>query len=72
VLPAPAAEAVAVLSAALHIGTPAAKVLVQRGLADAAEARRFLKPCFEELLDPLSMMDMQAAIERIARAIRDR
>lgn len=71
-LPAPAAQAVAALSAALHIGTPAAKVLVQRGLADAAEARRFLNPCFEELLDPLSMMDMQAAIERIARAIRER
>ena len=70
VLPAPDTGAVAALSAALPIGPPAAKVLVHRGFADPASARRFLHPAFEELHDPLAMRDMPAAIERIARAIR--
>jgi len=51
---------------------PVAKVLVARGFRDAEAARRFLDPAFEELHDPLSMRDMPAATERIARAIRDR
>jgi single-stranded-DNA-specific exonuclease len=70
VLPAPEADAVAALSAALGIGTPAAKVLVHRGFGDAAAANRFLHPAFEELHDPFSMRDMPVAVERIARAIR--
>jgi single-stranded-DNA-specific exonuclease len=69
-LPAPDPDAVSALSAALRIGPPAAKVLVHRGFSDPAAAHRFLHPAFEELHDPLSMRDMPAAIERIARAIR--
>jgi single-stranded-DNA-specific exonuclease len=69
VLPAPEADAVAALSAALGIGTPAAKVLVHRGFRDPAAAHRFLHPAYEELHDPLAMRDMAVAIERIARAI---
>src|ERR1035441_2725098 len=69
VLPASEAEAVAALSAALGIGTLAAKVLVHRGFRDPAAAHRFLHPAFEELHDPLSMRDMAVAVERIARAI---
>uniref|UniRef100_Q02C20 Single-stranded-DNA-specific exonuclease RecJ n=1 Tax=Solibacter usitatus (strain Ellin6076) TaxID=234267 RepID=Q02C20_SOLUE len=72
VLPAPDAAVVAALAAALKIGMPAARVLAARGFGDADAARRFLEPAFEELHDPLSMRDMPAAIERIARAIRDR
>ena len=71
-LPAPDASVVAALSAALQIGPAAAKVLVHRGFSDPAAARRFLHPAFEELHDPLTMRDMPAAIERIARAIRER
>ena len=71
-LPAPDATVVAALAAALKTGMPVAKVLVARGFRDAEAARRFLDPAFEELHDPLSMRDMAAAIERIARAIRDR
>jgi single-stranded-DNA-specific exonuclease len=72
VLPAPDAAIVAALAAAMKTGMPVAKVLVARGFGDAEAARRFLDPAFEELHDPLSMRDMAAAIERIARAIRDR
>jgi single-stranded-DNA-specific exonuclease len=72
VLPAPEADAVAALSAALGIGPPAAKVLVHRGFRDSAAAHRFLHPAFEELHDPLTMRDMAVAVERIARAIAGR
>ncbi|MCX6627033.1 MAG: single-stranded-DNA-specific exonuclease RecJ [Candidatus Solibacter sp.] len=71
-LPAPDANAVSVLSAALQVGPPAAKVLVHRGFSDPAAANRFLHPAFEELHNPLTMRDMPAAIDRIARAIRER
>ncbi len=60
------------MSAALQVGPAAAKVLVHRGFSNPEAARRFLHPAFEELHDPLAMRDMPAAIERIARAIRER
>jgi single-stranded-DNA-specific exonuclease len=72
VLPAPDPAIVAALTAALKLSTPAAKVLAARGFTDATAARRFLQPAFEELHDPLTLRDMPAAVERIARAIRDR
>src|SRR3954453_12352499 len=70
VLPDTNADRVSSLAAALHIGTPAAKVLVNRGLADAVSTGRFLHPSFDELHDPLLMRDMPAALERLDRAVR--
>jgi single-stranded-DNA-specific exonuclease len=72
VLPAPDAQVVSALSAALQIGTAAAKVLVHRGFSETITAGRFLHPAFEELHDPMTLRDMPAAVERIARAIRER
>jgi len=72
VLPAPDAQAVAALSAMLQIGPAAAKVLVHRGFSDTITAARFLHPAFEELHDPMTLRDMPAAVDRIARAIRER
>jgi single-stranded-DNA-specific exonuclease len=72
VLPAPDADIVSALARALQVGQAAAKVLAHRGFRDPAAAQRFLQPAFEELHDPLTMRDMPAAIERIARAIRER
>jgi len=69
-LPSPDPAAVARLADALSIASPAARVLVQRGLSDPEAARRFLSPAFEDLYDPLALRDMAAAVERIARAIR--
>src|SRR5205085_5617249 len=40
------------------------------GLADPDAARRFLRPSFDELHDPLLMCDMAKALERLERAIR--
>jgi single-stranded-DNA-specific exonuclease len=56
----------------LNLKPLAARVLVHRGLADPAAARRFLEPVFDDLNDPLVMQDMPIAIERLARAIRGR
>ncbi len=58
------------LSAALRIGLPAAKTLVNRGLAAPDAARRFLAPSLEDLHDPMTMRDMPQAVERLLRAIR--
>src|ERR1700693_4762325 len=58
------------LAAALRIGLPAAKTLVNRGLADPDTARRFLAPSLEDLHDPMTMRDMPQAVERLLRAIR--
>ena len=60
------------LSAALGIGPLAARVLVHRGLGDAEAARRFLNPSLEHLHNPWLMRGMEAAVERLARAIRSR
>ena len=57
------------LCAALRIGPPAAKMLLRRGLGDAACAQRFLKPALEELNDPCAMRDMPQALERLQHAI---
>src|SRR5947199_1710395 len=69
VLPEHHTERVAALATALRIGTPAAKVLVNRGFTDPVSARRFLHPSFDELHDPLLMRDMPAALDRLERAI---
>ena len=63
-------QAAEALASSLGIASPAAKVLVQRGLADPVAARRFLNPSLDDLLDPLLMLGMQPAIERLRRAIQ--
>ena len=45
-----------------------AHLLLQRGLADPAEAQRFLQPSLEDLHDPYLMKDMDRVVERILRA----
>ncbi len=60
------------LKLALAIGTPAAKVLASRGLGEPSVARHFLHPSLEDLCDPFAMRDMDRALERLQRAIRDR
>jgi single-stranded-DNA-specific exonuclease len=72
VLPAVDPASVAALNAALRIGTPAAKVLAKRGLTDLACARRHLAPAVADLHDPFAMRDMDRALERLRRAVRNR
>jgi single-stranded-DNA-specific exonuclease len=62
----------AALGAALGIGPLAARVLLRRGLADPADARRFLDASLGQLHGPALMRGMDSAVERLARAIRSR
>ena len=59
------------LSVDLGIASPAAKVLVRRGYSDPAAARRFLRPSLDDLFDPYLMLGMQAAVDRLRKAIRE-
>jgi len=54
----------------LHIPEPLAAILVQRGLTAPERAKAFLRPGLERLSDPLAWLDMQRAVELVARAVR--
>lgn len=59
------------LSEALHIGLPAARVLIARELRDPETARRFLFPSLADLHEPAALRGMAEAVERLRRAIRN-
>jgi single-stranded-DNA-specific exonuclease len=60
------------LAGALSIPEPLAALLVQRGLGSAELAKAFLRPDLERLSDPHCWADMPAALELLARAVRER
>jgi single-stranded-DNA-specific exonuclease len=64
-------QAAAQLQRSLGLTAPVARLLVQRGYAQADSARRLLEAEHAELHDPFLMADMQRATERLVRAIRD-
>ncbi|MEZ4738380.1 MAG: single-stranded-DNA-specific exonuclease RecJ [Flavobacteriales bacterium] len=47
----------------------AARLLVQRGIADHETASAFFRPGMDQLHDPFLMADMRTAVERIERAL---
>ncbi len=51
---------------------PAAQVLVNRGVSRAEDVRRFLEAPLDDLHEPGLLLDVEPAVERILRAIRDR
>lgn len=57
------------ISAAGDVPPLVARALVRRGVTDAAAVRAFLHPSLSELLDPMSLPDMAAAVDRLRRAI---
>ncbi len=63
---------VAELARALGLHPIVAKVLVNRGCRSLEEARTFLEPTLDRLHDPMLMLGMEQALERILRAIRAR
>lgn len=48
---------------------PIAKLLVSRGIADDRAAHAFFHPSIDDLHDPLLLLGMAAAVERIQRAV---
>lgn len=69
-LEAPTPEPVGALLAG-GLPTLTAGVLARRGIESAEAARRFLSPSRDQLLDPLTLSGMQAAVTRLAQAIRE-
>ena len=55
------------------LGAPPAfgHVLVNRGVETLEAAQRFLDPSLDQLHDPFLLMDLDRAVERVQRAIRD-
>jgi len=68
-LTAPHPEASADLASAARLPQVLAELLVARGITQPAEAHAFLNPEPAHLHDPLLMMGMTAAVERLERAI---
>ena len=63
------AEKAGELAAELGIDRVLADLLVQRGVDNFEEARRFFRPQLEDLHDPFLMKDMDKAVERLHQAI---
>ncbi|MBX6363694.1 MAG: single-stranded-DNA-specific exonuclease RecJ [Gemmatimonadetes bacterium] len=61
--------AVAELAGELRLPEPVCRLLVQRGHTDAEAAKHFLRPKLEHLHDPFLLAGMDAAVERVERAI---
>ncbi|MCL4639123.1 MAG: single-stranded-DNA-specific exonuclease RecJ [Olivibacter sp.] len=62
-------DVVTSLSKALNIHKVLARLLVQRGVFDFEQARKFFRPSLDDLHSPFLMKDMDLAIRRIEQAI---
>lgn len=61
-------EQIQSLSTQLEVSPLVAHLLLQRGLDDPEQARKFLKPSLEDLHDPYLMKDMDRVVGRILQA----
>jgi single-stranded-DNA-specific exonuclease len=67
--PMPLPEDVNTLSKAINVNEYLCAVLLQRGIGDFDEAKKFFRPTLDQLHDPFLMKDMDKAVERIKAAI---
>lgn len=65
-------KAVAAMAAATGISQVLANLLVQRGIDTLEKAKKFFNPQLSDLHDPFLMKDMDKAVERVERAVRNR
>ena len=65
-------KAVAAMAAATGISPVLANLLVQRGIDTLEKAKTFFNPQLSDLHDPFLMKDMDKAVERVERAVRNR
>ena len=65
-------KAVAAMAAATGISPVLANLLVQRGIDTLEKAKKFFNPQLSDLHDPFLMKDMNKAVERVERAVRNR
>lgn len=62
-------EAAKELARELGISPVLCRLLIERGIKSAAEAKRFFRPQLGELHDPFLMEDMEKAVERLNQAL---
>tara|TARA_R110002050_G_scaffold243115_1_gene379496 strand:+ start:18832 stop:20535 length:1704 start_codon:yes stop_codon:yes gene_type:complete len=67
--PKPQPEKLKALKEALQVDDITATLLLQRGIENYEDAKRFFRPSFEDLHDPFLMKDMDKAVARIEKAI---
>lgn len=65
-------DAVSSLCDALQLPEPICRLLLLRGYADMDQAKLFLRPRLQNLHDPNTMLDLDRAVDRLARAISAR
>jgi single-stranded-DNA-specific exonuclease len=56
----------------LHLPTAICRLIATRGFDAPDDAKAYLRPRLDQLHDPNSLMDLDRAVERLSRAIRDR
>lgn len=59
------------LSHQMGISTVVSNLLIQRGIDTVEKAKKFFNPQLSELHDPFLMKDMENAVERLERAIKN-
>ena len=59
------------LAEQLNIDSRLSKMLLQRGIENFEEAKRFFRPSLSELHDPFLMKDMDKAVARIEAALEE-
>ena len=62
-------EAAKALAKEIGISPILCRLLLERGITSAAEAKRFFRPQLNELHDPFLMKDMSIAVERLNKAM---
>ena len=62
-------EAAKALAKETGISPVLCKLLLERGISSATEAKRFFRPQLNELLDPFLMKDMDKAVDRLNEAM---
>lgn len=65
-------EIVRLLESQLHIHTTLANLLAQRGITTVDEARRFFRPELYHLHDPFLMLNMNKAVNRFNKALKNK
>ncbi|TRW96445.1 single-stranded-DNA-specific exonuclease RecJ [Flavobacterium gawalongense] len=67
----PSEDTVKHLAQALNVKDFVATLLVQRGIENFEDAKRFFRPSLDDLHNPYLMKDMEKAVERIEKAIEN-
>jgi len=70
--PEPNPKKIALLAKELGVTSIVAKVLVQRGIETFVEAKDFFRPNLDNLHDPFLMKDMEKAVSRIEKALKNK